>query len=75
LGINRTRGERAYIRLQPNGKLFITPNVLDTILFPKDHERDGLPPYHWILQPDGSEFGYLVDPARPYRGTDNKTTE
>jgi hypothetical protein len=61
LGIDRTIGERAYIRLQPNSKLFITANVLDTILFPKDHARDGLPRYHWILQPDGSEFGYLVD--------------
>jgi hypothetical protein len=64
LGIDRARGERAYIRLQPNGKLFITPSVLDTILFPKDHERDGLPRYHWVLQPDGSELGYLVDSAR-----------
>jgi hypothetical protein len=75
LGIDRTRGQRAYIRLQPNGKLFITPNVLDTILFPKDHERDGLPRYHWILQPDGSEFGFLVDSARLDHGTDNKTSE
>ena len=75
LGINRTRGERAYIRLQPNGKLFITPNVLDTILFPKDHERDGLPRYRWILQPDGSEFGYLVDSTKLDCGTDNENSK
>jgi len=75
LGIDRARGERAYIRLQPNGKLFISPNVLDTILFPKDHERDGQPRYRWNLQPDGSEFGYLADSARLDRGTDTKTTE
>jgi len=75
LGIDRARGERAYIRLQPNGKLFISPNVLDTILFPKDHERDGQPRYRLNLQPDGSEFGYLADSARLDRGTDTKTTE
>jgi hypothetical protein len=75
LGIDRARGERAYIRLQPNGKLFITPSVLDTIFFPKDHERDGLSRYLWIIQPDGSELGYLVDSARLDRGNDNKTPE
>ncbi len=60
LGIDRARGERAYIRLQPNGKLFITPSVLDTILFPRDDRRDGQPRYRWELQPDGVEFGYLI---------------
>jgi hypothetical protein len=75
LGIDRTRGQRAYIRLQPNGKLFISPDVRDTILFAKDHERDGLPRYHWILQPDGSELGYLVDSAQVDRRIDHKTTE
>ena len=60
LKVDRARGERAYIRLQGNGKLFVTKSIIDTILFPKDHERDGQPRYHWELQPDGSEFGYLV---------------
>jgi hypothetical protein len=60
LGIDRNRGERAHIRLQPNAKLFITANVHDTIFFPRDDRRDGQPRYRWELQPDGAEFGYLV---------------
>jgi hypothetical protein len=60
LQVNRARGERAYIRLQGNGKLFISRSIVDTILFPKGHEREGQPRYRWDLQPDGSEFGYLV---------------
>jgi hypothetical protein len=60
LAVDRVRGERAYIRLQGNGKLFVSKSVHDTILFPKDHPRGGQPRYHWALQPDGTEFGYLV---------------
>jgi hypothetical protein len=65
LAVDRTRGERAYIRLQGNGKLFVTKSMFDTILFPKDHERDGKPRYRWEKQPDGSEYGYLVEGATP----------
>ena len=60
LGVDRARGERAYIRIQGNGKLFISKSVFDTILFPRDHERDGQPRYRWELQCDGAELGYLV---------------
>ncbi len=60
LNVDRTRGERAYIRLQGNGKLFVTKSIFDTILFAKDHGRDGQPRYRWEVQPDGAEFGYLV---------------
>jgi hypothetical protein len=60
LKVDRTRGERAYIRLQSNGKLFVSKSTFDTIFFPKGHPRDGQPRYHWELQPDGSEFGYLI---------------
>jgi hypothetical protein len=63
LGVNRARGERAYIRLQGNGKLFITKSVTDTIYFPKSHLRECQPRYRWELQPDGAEFGYLVEGA------------
>jgi hypothetical protein len=61
LGVDRACGERAYIRLQGNGRLFITRSTLDTINFPKDHARDGQPRYRWVPQPDGSELGYLID--------------
>lgn len=64
LGVDRARGERAYIRLQGNGKLFITKSIYDTILFPKDHDRGGQPRYRWELQPDGIELGYLLDGAK-----------
>jgi hypothetical protein len=60
LQVDRARGERAYIRLQGNGKLFVTKSIFDTILFPKDHDRDGQPCYRWELQPDGAEFGYRI---------------
>lgn len=60
LQVDRGRGERAYIRLQGNGKLFISKAIVDTICFPKDHAREGQPRYRWELQPDGSELGYLV---------------
>jgi hypothetical protein len=60
LEVDRARGERAYIRLQGNSKLFVSKSIVDTINFPKDHARDGQPRYHWVLQPDGAEFGYLV---------------
>jgi hypothetical protein len=60
LEVDRARGERAYIRLQGNGKLFVSKSIFDTILFPKDHQRDGQPRYRWELQPDGAELGYLV---------------
>jgi hypothetical protein len=60
LQVDRARGERAYIRLQGNGKLFVSKSIFDTIVFPKDHQRDGQPRYRWELQPDGAEFGFLI---------------
>jgi hypothetical protein len=60
LQVDRTRGERAYIRLQGNGKLFVSKSIFDTILFPRDHHRDSQPRYRWELQPDGAEFGFLI---------------
>ena len=60
LQVDRARGERVYIRLQGNGKLFVSTSIYDTILFPKDHQRNGQARYRWELQPDGAEFGYLV---------------
>jgi len=60
LQVERAEGERAYIRLQGNGKLFISKSVADTILFPRDHAQAGQPRYRWEVQADGSEFGYSV---------------
>jgi len=57
-------GAPGKIREQPHGRLFITREFSDTILFPRGHPRDGQPRYRWVKQPDGSEWGYLVEAAR-----------
>lgn len=64
LAVDRARGERAYIRLQPDGSLFISKSIHDTIYFPKDHERVGRPRYRWVARPDASRWGYMVEEAR-----------
>jgi hypothetical protein len=63
LGVDRSRGERAYIRLQGNGKLFVSKSVTDTIYYPKDHELDGRPRYTWVARADGIELGFLKEAA------------
>ena len=60
LQVNRAAGERAYIRLQGNGKLFVSKSIIDTITLSEGPPREGQPRYRWELQPDGAEFGYLV---------------
>lgn len=60
LVVDRLAGERAYIRIQPGGRLFVSKDTHDTILFPKGHPRDGRPRYHWVPQESGVEYGYLV---------------
>ncbi len=56
-------GERAHIRTQPHGRLFVTRDYRDTIFFPAGHPRSGQARYNWVRQSDGSEFGYLVEGA------------
>jgi hypothetical protein len=63
LGLDRSNGERAYIRVQPGDRLFITANPLDTIFFPLGHDRSGQPRYRWERGDDGIERGYLVEGA------------
>jgi hypothetical protein len=60
LGVDFAAGERAWIRQQPHGRLFITRNIQDTMLFALDHPRSGQPRYRWVPQADGSEWGYLI---------------
>jgi hypothetical protein len=52
-------GERAYIRKQPHGRLFVTRDPTDTINFPTGHPRSGTPRYRWEKRADGTELGYL----------------
>jgi hypothetical protein len=63
LGIDRRSANpgRAWIRQQPHGKLFVTRDPADTIVFPRDHPLSGQPRYRWERQPDGSAWGWLVE--------------
>jgi hypothetical protein len=64
LGVDRSRGQRAYIRRQPGGRLFVTADPHDTLRFPVGHPHEGKPRYHWVPRPDGSEHGYLAKDIR-----------
>jgi hypothetical protein len=55
--------EKAYIRKQPFGRLFVTRDPADTILFPTGHPRSGQPRYRWERQADETELGYLITEA------------
>jgi hypothetical protein len=61
LKLNRLRGEKAYIRRQPGGRLFVTASPHDTLRFPLGHAQEGRARYHWVSRPDGSEYGFLVE--------------
>ena len=63
LECNRSAGERAYIRKQPHGKMFVTRDPHDTILFPTSHTRSGQPRYYWEKRDGGIEVGYLIEGA------------
>jgi hypothetical protein len=61
LECNRSAGERAYIRKQQHGRLFVTRDAHDTILFPTGHPRSGSPRYRWERQDGGVEVGWLLE--------------
>jgi hypothetical protein len=61
LGVDRSQGERGYIRRQPGGRLFITKDPSDTLLHPVGHPFEGQERYRWSHQPDGTSLGYLGD--------------
>jgi hypothetical protein len=61
LEVDYAGGERAIIRDQRDGRMFITRNPLDTIYFPTGHPRSGTPRYRWERRTDGTELGYLLD--------------
>jgi hypothetical protein len=53
--------EKAYIRRQPFGRLFVTRDPADTLLFPTGHPRSGEPRYRWEWRDGGTEFGFLLE--------------
>ncbi len=60
LNVVRAAGQKAYIRRQPGGRLFVTSDPADTLRFPLGHSHEGSSRYRWIPQPDGSEYGFLL---------------
>lgn len=63
LGVDRARGDRAYIRRQGDGWLFVTRDPQDTIYFPLNTPLRGRPRYHWLDGTDGIRRGHLVSEA------------
>jgi hypothetical protein len=61
LEVDRAAGERAYIRKQPHGRLFVTRDPNDTIFFPTGHARSGTPRYRWEKRDGGVEVGFLLE--------------
>ena len=66
LGVDRPAGQRAYIRRQGDGWLFVTRSPDDTIYFPLNTPFRGRPRYDWIDGPDGIRRGYLKPEAREF---------
>lgn len=64
LGVDRAGGERAYVRRQGDGGLFITRSPADTMFWPLESPLRGRPRYCWIPGGDGIRRGYLVPEAR-----------
>jgi hypothetical protein len=67
LQVDRSLGQRAYIRRQPGGRLFITADPHDTLQFPVGHPQEGRPRYHWVVTDDGCEYGHLEEEGRHAR--------
>jgi hypothetical protein len=66
LGVDRSRGQRGYIRKQPGGWLFITRDPMDTLFWPIHTPLSGRTRYTWVLGGDGIKRGYLTPEAREY---------
>jgi hypothetical protein len=64
LRVDRSKGQRAFIRRQPGGRLFVTADPRDTLQCPVGHPCEGRPRYRWVPRPDGSEYGYLLEELR-----------
>ena len=67
LGVDRTEGDRAFIRRQGDGWLFVTRDPQDTIYFPLNTPLRGRPRYNWLDATDGIRRGYLVPEAMNVR--------
>jgi hypothetical protein len=64
LGVDRNAGQRAWIRRQYGGWLFITRDPEDTIYYPLSSPLRGRDRYAWVMGSDGIKRGYLTEDAR-----------
>lgn len=64
LDVDRAKGDRAFIRRQGDGWLFVTRDPKDTLYFPLNTPLRGRPRYRWLDAQDGIRRGYLVPEAR-----------
>jgi hypothetical protein len=60
LGVDRDKGERAWIRRQGDGWLFITKDPADTIYWPLTSPLRGRDRYEWVMGEGGIKRGYLT---------------
>jgi hypothetical protein len=74
LGVDRSKGERAYIRNQGNEGAFVTRSPDDTICFPLASPLRGRPRYDWIDGDGGIRRGYLKTEARNFEAAQEKTS-
>jgi hypothetical protein len=61
--------ERAYVRKMPHGRLFVTRDPADTILYPTNHPRSGQPRYRWERRDGDVQVGYLIEDPNARRET------
>jgi hypothetical protein len=63
LGVDRAKGERAWIRRQPGGMLFVSRDPNDTICHPDASPFRGRHRYAWVAGADGIRRGWLTTEA------------
>jgi hypothetical protein len=67
LGIDRTRGEKGWIRKQPGGMLYVSKNPEDTLFHHQGTPLAGCHRYTWLPADSGIRRGYLTEAARAER--------
>jgi hypothetical protein len=67
LGVDRAQGDKAWIRKQPGGMLFITKDPADTLFHVQNTPLAGKARYAWLPAEGGIRRGYLTEEARAER--------
>ncbi len=64
LGVDRLKGEHAYVRSGRNSNMFITKDPADSLYHASNSPWRGHDRYAWIAGPDGIRRGWLTDTAK-----------